>query len=300
MVVPFQLISAFLLALTFVDVQSVKDPQNTRFLLDEENRRPAKTEQDQEPDWMKLCKCVKPALRKMQATIAGYTEKVSRGNIKRNSNYKAPALDEVIAKIKKIAHDCTKQPQCRCPKGYFKTNDGYHCLKISNEPVSCQEAVEACGKNANSRLAVAKDHVKLTDLADYIREIDPTDNSFYWIGLSYNHTDGGVPVWTWEDGSAASYSITKGLKNSVKKTVQLTILNSEEPPKAIERVAISKNYKGTHWKQETCLDRDLAVKHKYICEFLMFKLQIKAISAKPKTSRNHHSTGKVSDKTKAY
>lgn len=43
-----------------------------------------------------------------------------------------------------------------------------------------------CGTEPNSRLAVAKDHEKLTDLADYIREIDPTDNSFYWIGNKSN------------------------------------------------------------------------------------------------------------------
>lgn len=283
-----------LLAVLFFNVESSNPPNNRRGMLDEENIRHGK-EDHHEPNWMKLCKCVKPALRKMQAAVVDYTEKVTKGNVKRSSNYKPPALDEVIGKIKKIAYDCTKQPQCRCPKGYFKTNDGYHCLKISSSPVTCQEAVDACEKDVNARLAVAKDHEKLTDLADYIREIDPTDNSFYWIGLSYNRTDGGIPLWTWEDGTVASYSITKDLKNPVKKTLQLTILNPDETPRAIERVAISKNYRGTHWRQETCLKRDFQVKHKYICEFLMFKVQIKAVSASTKSS-----TAKYSGKGKEY
>nr|XP_039249872.1 uncharacterized protein LOC120327607 [Styela clava] len=257
---------------------------------DRDNNRRGKLEAEKiadnnEPNWMKLCRCAKPALRKMQAAITEYTKQVSMGNVKRSSNYRPPALNDVIEKVTKIAYDCTKQPQCRCPEGYFKTNDGYHCLKISNNRVSCQEAVNECSKDVNARLAVAKDHERLTDLADYIREIDPTDESFYWIGLSYNRTDGGIPIWTWDDGTKASYAITRDLKNMVKKSLHLS-MSTGETTRALERVAISKNYRGTHWKQETCVDESFGVKHKYICEFLMFKVHIKAVSTKQSQAAN--------------
>lgn len=106
MVVPFKFLSGLLLTLSFVDVKCVKDHQDNRFSLEESNETPV--EHNQEPDWMKHCRCVKPALRKMQATIADYTDKAGKGNVKRSSNYKAPALDEVIAKLKKIAHGKNK------------------------------------------------------------------------------------------------------------------------------------------------------------------------------------------------
>jgi len=39
-----------------------------------------------------------------------------------------------------------------------------------------------CSNDPSARLAVAKDHQRLTKIADYIREVDPNDEDFYWIG----------------------------------------------------------------------------------------------------------------------
>nr|AAO19649.1 CD94-1/NKR-P1-related receptor [Botryllus schlosseri] len=293
-----KVIALVLVTYVLAGVNGVKPGEKDKRMLDEENSKSSRIVRE-DPKWMKLCDCAKPAMRKMHDVIAEYTGS-TKGSLKRRREQKPPALDEVIAKIKEIAHDCTKQQRCRCPKGFIKRKSDHQCLKISNKAVSCQEAVEACSADGNARLAVAKDDDKLTALADYIKEIDPTDNSFYWIGLSYNRTEEGRAKWTWEDGSAASYEITKDLKTSVKKTLDLTILHPGDVPTAIERVAISKNYKGSHWKPETCSEQGRKVKHKYICEFLMFKVQIKAVSTKTKSPVPHKSAAKVSGKVKNY
>ncbi|CAK8697781.1 uncharacterized protein LOC143449788 isoform X2 [Clavelina lepadiformis] len=224
--------------------------------------------------WLSLCNCSKPALQRMQSVLAEYSSGLSSSD--------PPSLDKAIERIKTIAHDCTKLPECRCPEGYFKTKDGYNCLKISAEEMDCNEAMNICSQDKNARLAVAKDKKHLTKLADYIREVDPNDEDFYWIGLSYNHINDGVPVWTWEDGSAASYDITRKLKNNYKKNLLQIIDINDAPGQAIERVAISKDYQGARWKQETCSTSQRGsqiAKHKYICEFVMFKVEIKAVTS---------------------
>ncbi|XP_078495522.1 CD94/NKR-P1-like protein [Ciona intestinalis] len=233
---------------------------------------------DNSRTWMALCPCARAALYDMQEALTNYTEEVNSAN--------PPNLNDVIGNIKRIAYNCTKQPTCQCPEGYFKTSDGYNCLKISDEELDCDAATTACSSDMNARLAVAKDHRGLTKLADYIRELDPSDEEFYWIGLSYNRTNGGLPVWTWEDGSAASYEITRNLRSNVRKNLLRIVDVTDGARQPLERVVISKDYTGNFWKQEMCgvaRGRTQVARHKYICEFMMFKVEIKAVTSSNRT-----------------
>ena len=65
--------------------------------------------------------------------------------------------------------ECTRRPECRCPEGYFKTKDGTECLKFSTQPADCTEAERACSADFNSRLAIARDHARLTKIADIMQ-----------------------------------------------------------------------------------------------------------------------------------
>lgn len=69
----------------------------------------------------------------------------------------------------KIILECTRRPECRCPEGYFKTKDGTECLKFSTQPADCTEAERACSADFNSRLAIARDHARLTKIADIMQ-----------------------------------------------------------------------------------------------------------------------------------
>uniref|UniRef100_H2ZJR9 C-type lectin domain-containing protein n=1 Tax=Ciona savignyi TaxID=51511 RepID=H2ZJR9_CIOSA len=230
-------------------------------------------------EWMSLCPCARAALHDMQQTLANYTNEVQSAN--------PPNLNDVIANIKNIAYNCTKQPGCQCPEGYFKTRDGYNCLKISDQELDCDAATTACSSDMNARLAVAKDHRGLTKLADYIRDYDPTGDEFYWIGLSYNRTNGGIPVWKWEDGSSASYDITRNLRSNVRKNLLRIVDVTDNARQPLERVVISKDYTGNFWKQEMCgvaRGRTRVARHKYICEFMMFKVEIKAVTSTSRRS----------------
>jgi len=43
-----------------------------------------------------------------------------------------------------------------------------------------------CSDNLNSRLAIAKDHIRLTNLADEIRHVeDEESEDYYWIGKKF-------------------------------------------------------------------------------------------------------------------
>ena len=61
--------------------------------------------------------------------------------------------------------ECTSRRECRCPDGYFKTKDGAECLKFSENTADCTEAEKACENDFNSRLAIARDHERLTKIA---------------------------------------------------------------------------------------------------------------------------------------
>jgi len=221
-----------------------------------------------------LCPCADEALEKMALAMYEYQDD-------QRENAGKTSVDDLVHKIKSIAYQCTSRPECRCPEGYFKTRDGTECLKFSTETATCIEAEKACDGDFNSRLAIAKDQARLDKIAGIMDEISEA-NDYYWIGLSYNKTsaDGGAD-WRWSDGNKASGDIVNDLNNQLKKsakaqTYMLDIEINDGYP--LERVAVSSEYHGKVWKHESCRARGTSgpPKHKYICEFMMFKVRINA------------------------
>lgn len=221
-----------------------------------------------------LCPCADSALEGMALAMYQYQDD------QRNNPGKT-SVDDLVKQIKSIAHECTSRPECRCPEGYFKTADGSECLKFSDEPATCIEAEKACSADFNSRLAIAKDQERLDKIAGIMDEIGD-QNDYYWIGLSYNKTNADGAEWRWSDGNKASGDIVKDLNNQLKKsgfqanTYTLDIDLGDGYP--LERVAVSGNYHGKVWKHESCRARGQngPPKHRYICEFMMFKVRINA------------------------
>jgi len=221
-----------------------------------------------------LCPCADQALESMALEMHTYQDQQRKDPSK-------TSVDQLVANIKEIAYECTRRPECRCPEGYFKTKDGTECLKFSTQPADCTEAERACSADFNSRLAIARDHARLTKIADIMQDHGDEDD-FYWIGLSYNRTSAGVPVWTWIDGTIAGTAIQSDLNMDVKKsglTADTRMLDIERGvPFPVERVAISTKHHGKVWKHESCRASGVSgpPKHKYICEFMMFKVKINA------------------------
>lgn len=220
-----------------------------------------------------LCPCADQALETMALEMYSYQDK-------QRTNPGEVSVDSLVTSIKDIAYECTRRPECRCPEGYFKTTDGTECLKFSDEAADCTEAERACSDDFNSRLAIARDHARLTKIADIMQEHGSQDD-FYWIGLSYNRTVQGLPVWTWVDGTTAANSIQSDLNLDIKKAgmADTRMLDIEQGvPYPVERVAISRKHHGKVWKHESCKASGSAgpPKHKYICEFMMFKVKINA------------------------
>jgi len=221
-----------------------------------------------------LCPCADNALEGMALAMYQYQDD------QRNNPGKT-SVDDLIRQIKSIAHECTSRPECRCPEGYFKTRDGTECLKFSDEAVTCIDAERACQADFNSRLAIAKDQERLDKIAGIMDEISSA-NDYYWIGLSYNKTNADGAEWRWSDGNKATGDIVNDLNNQLKKsgmvanTRMLDIDVGDGYP--IERVAVSSEYHGKVWKHESCRARGLTgpPKHRYICEFMMFKVRINA------------------------
>lgn len=217
-------------------------------------------------DFTKLCPCALAALSQMDRILR-----------KHHAQSVTQPISSVMKEIQNVAHACTTRDDCRCPEGYTKSDDGFSCYSISEEDVTCNDAKTICEEEFGGKLAVAKSREALLDLAKFIKKNKPDSEEFYWIGLSYNTTIGGTPIWKWSDGSKADYAVTKGLKNSppsVKKSL-INFSGGENLP--IERVAISSKLEGARWRQETCgsnyLNEDQA-HHPYICEYTMFKVQI--------------------------
>lgn len=222
-----------------------------------------------------LCPCADQALESMAMAMYRYRDFQSK------NPEQQPNVSKLVGQIKEIAYECTRRPECRCPDGYFKTKDGTECLKFAEVDADCTDAEKACADDFNSRLAIAKDHTRLTKIADVMKDINPSGNDYYWIGLSYNRTAAGMPVWTWVDGTRASTEISSDLNVDLKKSGITRIIDivdggKEEAP--IERVAISSKYHGKVWRHESCRAHGLEgpPKHKYICEFMMFKVKINA------------------------
>lgn len=219
-----------------------------------------------------LCPCAEHALKDINLQLRKYSY------IKKTQPKLAPSVEQLVDEIKDVAYNCTKRPECKCPEGYFKTTDGLECLRIGREPVDCMTAKNICSNDFNSRLALVKDPKRLTRLSDVLRQTGHHDD-FFWIGLSYNRTKFGVPMWQWEDGTFVNQNMKKSfdLTNDVKKAGlrMMEIGGLNEGP--LERVAINARYQGKHWQQESCQAGDVKrAMHKYICEFLMFKVNIKA------------------------
>jgi hypothetical protein len=236
---------------------------------------------DQEENNLKrlraLCPCADSALENMAVAMYAYK------NAQQVNPNEQNEISKLVQTIKDIAYECTRRPECRCPEGYYKTRDGTECLKFSEVDEDCEGAERACADDFNSRLAIAKDHRQLTKIADIMSEQDPFGMNYYWIGLSYNRTQAGLPVWTWVDGTRASSAISGDLNMDVKKSGvgDTRILDIEQGvPFPVERVAISSNgkYHGKVWKHESCRASGYhgPPKHRYICEFLMFKVKINA------------------------
>jgi len=219
-----------------------------------------------------LCPCADSALEGMALAMYQYQDD------QRNNPGKT-SVDDLVKQIKSIAHECTARPECRCPEGYFKTRDGTECLKFSEEEANCIDAERACSADFNSRLAIAKDQERLDKIATIMDEIGSPED-YYWIGLSYNKTNADGAEWRWSDGNKASGDMVNDLNNQLKKsranTYTLDIDIGDGLP--IERVAVSSQYHGKVWKHESCRARGLTgpPKHKYICEFMMFKVRINA------------------------
>lgn len=222
-----------------------------------------------------LCPCADQALESMALEMYKYQDQ-------QRTNPGETSVDNLVQNIKDIAYECTRRPECRCPEGYFKTHDGTECLKFSSEPADCTEAERACNDDFNSRLAIARDHARLTKIASIMQEHGSPDD-YYWIGLSYNRTMSGVPVWTWVDGTTAANTIQNDLNLDIKKSasnvLSTRMLDIEQGvPYPVERVAISSKHHGKVWKHESCRASGTTgpPKHKYICEFMMFKVKINA------------------------
>jgi hypothetical protein len=223
-----------------------------------------------------LCPCSDEAMGKMKMAMTEY-------QIDQKTHPGKTTVDNLVKNIKKIAFECTSRPECRCPEGYFKTRDGTECLKFSESTANCMEAEKACDADFNSRLAIAKDQARLDKIAGIMEEIAGEDE-FYWIGLSYNKTsNNGDADWRWSDGNKASGELVDDLNMQLKKsgrlnadTRMLDIEFNDQTP--VERVAISSKQHGKFWKHESCRasGKTGPPKHKYICEFMMFKVRINA------------------------
>lgn len=222
-----------------------------------------------------LCPCSDGAMEKMKMAMTSY-------QIDQKTHPGKTTVDDLVKQIKKIAFECTSRPECRCPEGYFKTRDGTECLKFSESAVNCIEAERACDADFNSRLAIAKDQTRLDKIATIMDEL-ASEDEYYWIGLSYNKTIGnGAADWRWSDGNKASGDMVDDLNMQLKKsgrgadTRMIDIDFNDGLP--VERVAISAKQHGKFWKQESCRasGKSGPPKHKYICEFMMFKVRINA------------------------
>ena len=166
---------------------------------------------------------------------------------------------------------CTKRPECRCPDGYFKTIDGMECLRIGRELVDCAEAEQICANDFNARLAVAKDSTRLVRLSDVLRQTGNNDD-YFWLGLAYNRTEYGMPMWKWSDHTYLTQDMKRHMEltEPFKKSAQLRMIELGGVTGPIERVAINSGYKGKTWQQESCLSDgrygSQRALHKYICE----------------------------------
>jgi hypothetical protein len=222
-----------------------------------------------------LCPCSENALKDIQGALDRYTYSVLPKS--------GPNVEALIEEIKDVAYNCTKRVECKCPEGYFKTIDGLECLRISREPVDCMDAEKVCGNDFNSRLAIAKDPKRLQRLSDIIRQTGHHQDLF-WIGLSYNRTNIGGATWKWADGTKISAEMKKKLSlkdpdvspDELKKSLRMLEIGGIDGP--VERVAINGRYEGHTWAQESCKSESYGPrpKHRYICEFLMFKVNIKS------------------------
>jgi len=222
-----------------------------------------------------LCPCSEQALKDIQTALDRYTYTVLPKT--------GPNVEALIEDIKDVAYNCTKRVECKCPEGYFKTIDGLECLRISRDHVDCMEAERVCNNDFNSRLAIAKDPKRLQRLSDIIRQTGHHQDLF-WIGLSYNRTNIGGATWKWADGTKISAEMKKKLDlkdpslsaEELKKSLRMLEIGGLDGP--IERVAINGRYEGHTWAQETCKSEQYGPRprYKYICEFLMFKVNIKS------------------------
>jgi len=221
-----------------------------------------------------LCPCSQTALSDIQYTL----EKSSYMKAIRANNDEDVAL--LVSEIKNIAYNCTKRPECRCPDGYFKTIDGMECLRIGRELVDCAEAEQICANDFNARLAVAKDSTRLVRLSDVLRQTGNNDD-YFWLGLAYNRTEYGMPMWKWSDHTYLTQDMKRHMEltEPFKKSAQLRMIELGGVTGPIERVAINSGYKGKTWQQESCLSEgpygSQRALHKYICEFMMFKVNLK-------------------------
>lgn len=217
-------------------------------------------------DFTQLCPCALGALAKMDRILR-----------KHHAQSITQPISDVMQEIREVAQACTVRDECRCPEGFHKSADGFSCYMISDEDVTCADANSVCEDEWGGRLAVAKSQESLMTLAKFIHQMKPQGDRFYWIGLSYNATAGGSPLWTWADGSKAAYDVTKTLRKTpvgAKKSL-INFVGDDQMP--IERVAISKQLKGARWKQEVCgsnMYNSKQASHPFICEYTMFKVQI--------------------------
>lgn len=217
-------------------------------------------------DFTELCPCALGALAKMDRIIR-----------KHHVQSVTQPITDVMRDIEAVAHACTQQDECRCPDGYKKSADGFSCFLVSDEEVTCADANTICEEEFGGKLAVAKSEKALMSLANFLQTYRPNSNDFYWIGLSYNTTVGGSPIWKWADGSKADYDVTKGFTNTPPNVKKSLINFSGEDNVPIERVAISKEMEGARWKQEMCgmnYANNKQAQHPYICEYTMFKVQV--------------------------
>lgn len=233
------------------------------------------------------------------ADIKSYLNEYSSNKLNNTNLYHKPNVDAIVSEIKQLAYECTSKPECRCPEGYSKSKDN-RCLSISRSAKTCMQAVKSCRSKYHSRLAVAKDPESLANLQNHLFLTNQTQN-YYWIGLTYEKSEqsGHQPNWRWDDYSYATQhtKAAMGLDDNLnvkKAAAQLRMLDIKSTfDKDLVRVAIKANDEvGISFETGFCTDelnQDVEVqKFRYICEFLMFQVDIT-----PRSSGKEASLGRL-------
>lgn len=247
------------------------------------------------------CPCANHTISEIRKHLKEYRKLTQKSSI---INEEDSHVQTLISEINSIANECVSQKSCRCPENYFKSRDN-RCLKFSRQKLSCQQAVKSCQSSYFSRLAVAKNPESLKNLQTYLFQAGETHhNEYYWIGLSYNKeiSSDSQGNWIWEDQTYVrshtksamglyeqpiqeniNYAVKKSSKkSSLKKMFDIeSSTTSNFESNDLLRVAIKADqdrglaFETGFCESESISNRDIE-KHRFICEFLMFQVDVVA------------------------